>query len=146
MYLTGSTAERQYTGKIRERLPPEQRARTHLSAGELSMSQFIDLLRSVDLFITTDSGPYHIATQIGVPTLSLWGPGSPFQYGITDAPLHGYVWQEFSCSPCMYSRQRDAGKRCGKSFDCMRAITVEQVFKRFSKQYDLLRESRTATS
>jgi len=42
-----------------------------------SLLQLADRIRGARLFIGNDSGPTHLAAQLGVPTLALFGPTSP---------------------------------------------------------------------
>ena len=51
-----------------------------------SLLQLIELLRSASLVIANDSGPLHIAAALGRPTLGLFGPTDPRQFGAF--PLH----------------------------------------------------------
>ena len=46
-----------------------------------SLEELGDRLARARLVIAGDSGPAHLAAQLGVPTLSLFGPGDPRQWG-----------------------------------------------------------------
>lgn len=41
-------------------------------AGQTSLLELAGLIRGCDLFISTDSGPYHMAVALGVPTLAVF--------------------------------------------------------------------------
>jgi ADP-heptose:LPS heptosyltransferase len=70
------------------------------------------LLRRAMLFVGTDSGPMHVAAAVGVPTVTLFGSGSPVVYGPypPTSPAHRIVFKP--------RRGRQGG---------MRAITVDDV-------------------
>lgn len=62
-----------------ERFTPAERALFDSLRGRYhpNLSTLATLLRSARLFIGADSGPTHLATQLGVPTLALFGPTEP---------------------------------------------------------------------
>jgi heptosyltransferase I len=70
------------------------------------------LLRRARLFVGTDSGPMHIAAALGVPTVALFGSGSPVVYGPypPSSPVHRVIFKP--------RRGRTGG---------MTAITVDEV-------------------
>lgn len=47
-------------------------------AGKLSLSQEMDLISNLDVMLSMDSGNAHIASLLGVPTMTLWGATHPF--------------------------------------------------------------------
>jgi lipopolysaccharide heptosyltransferase I len=50
-------------------------------AGKTTLIELGSLLQEMDLLITVDSGPMHMAAAIGTPTLALFGPTSPLRTG-----------------------------------------------------------------
>ncbi|MGH9431135.1 MAG: glycosyltransferase family 9 protein [Terriglobia bacterium] len=44
-------------------------------AGRLSLLEGAALLRRLDVYLTVDSGPAHMAAALGTPLVTLWGPG-----------------------------------------------------------------------
>ena len=42
-------------------------------AGITSLAEFIEMAASCDVFLTNDSGPMHIASALGVPTVAIFG-------------------------------------------------------------------------
>ena len=58
-----------------------QRWQTHHGAKVPSTTlQLLELLHSASAFIGVDSGPTHLAAQIGTPTLTLFGPTDPARW------------------------------------------------------------------
>ena len=132
--LTGEAHEARTTARIVEevkRLAPL--ARVDDFAGKWDFVTFWERLKSCLMLLTNDSGPVHFASYLGVPSVSLWGPGSPHQFGPLDNRAHRVIWSAFPCSPCMYLRDREPGGFCGQTFPCMRDIEVETVFEACSE-------------
>lgn len=102
-----------------ERISAHTRSSPAVAAGSLRLRQVANLLERADLFITNDSGPMHLASAVGTPTLAIFGPTDPRltgPYGNT----HRIVQSSLPCVPCL-SRQ------CSIGLECMHAISVGQV-------------------
>jgi heptosyltransferase-2 len=87
--------------------------------GKTTIDQLTAILANVDLLITNDTGPAHIAAALGRPTLVIFGPTNP----LTTRPLSGQaeiLRHPPDCAPCML---RD----CPIDHRCMTAITVDEV-------------------
>jgi ADP-heptose:LPS heptosyltransferase len=50
-------------------------------AGKTSLKELCFLFKKVDLMVTCDSGPMHIAAAMGTPTVALFGPTDPGRTG-----------------------------------------------------------------
>ena len=89
-------------------------------AGKLSLIELQEALSICDLFITNDSGPMHIAAALGIPTVAIFGPGHPSQFGPYTSPDRYRVLQKHAeCRPC---------RQCSfKSSVCLDGITPEEV-------------------
>jgi heptosyltransferase-2 len=79
------------------------------------------IIRRMQLMVSTDSGPRHLASALGVPTIGLFGPIDPAWSANYQAGAIG-LRLDLPCSPC--------GKRiCPlKHHRCMRDLSVEMVF------------------
>jgi len=91
-------------------------------AGTVSLRQFMALLARSDVFITNDSGPMHVASALGVPTVAL--------FGSTDPELTGPLGEEalvirhdIECSPC-FERECRYGH-----YRCLTGITAAEVLR-----------------
>ncbi|MDE5831593.1 MAG: glycosyltransferase family 9 protein [Desulfovibrio sp.] len=71
-------------------------------AGKTSIAQLANILKSLDLFVTPDTGPMHLANWLGTPVLNLsmgnvnaaeTGPGSPGQLVVSAAMSCYGCWQ-----------------------------------------------------
>jgi heptosyltransferase I len=113
--LTGSSGDRVVTGRIRSMM--KQQAMDW--AGETTLRELAALAALADLFITTDTGPMHLAAAAGGKVVALFGPTAPWRTG-PYGPAHVVVRAGISCSPCF---RRD----CKDEVRCMGAISVEDV-------------------
>ena len=90
--------------------------------GQTDLAELVGILSLVDLLVTNDTGPAHIASALGRPTLVIFGPTNP----LTTRPFSPFaeiVRQPPDCAPCML---RD----CPIDHRCMTAITPDEVFNR----------------
>jgi len=116
--LIGSEAEAEVTAAVRRQMMNQPVILT----GETNLDQLVATLSLVDLLITNDTGPAHIASALGRPTLVIFGPTNP----ITTRPFSPFaeiVRNPPDCAPCML---RD----CPIDHRCMTAITVDEIFNR----------------
>jgi len=112
-------------------------------AGKTDMPEMLEVIRRLDLLAAPDSAPLHVASAFQTPVLGFFGP--------TDSKRHAppgikqTIFQKtVSCGPC-YKRECPA-----KTFDCMKLITVRDVFsaaKKFldEKLNDMKREEKTGS-
>ena len=90
--------------------------------GKTSLDQITALLSVIDLIVTNDTGPAHVAAALGRPTLVIFGPTNPLTTR-PFAPEAEILRHPPDCAPCML---RD----CPIDHRCMTAITVDEVFER----------------
>jgi len=90
-------------------------------AGETSVEELIEKISILDLFITNDSGPMHVAAAFSVPTVCIFGPTrhlETHQWMNRDEML---IRKEMDCAPCM---KRVCPLR---HHECMKLITADDV-------------------
>ena len=98
------------------------RNRPVVLTGETDLAELVAVLSLVDLLVTNDTGPAHIASALGRPTLVIFGPTNP----LTTRPFSPFgeiVREPPDCAPCML---RD----CPIDHRCMTAISPADVFAR----------------
>ena len=88
-------------------------------AGRTSLKELAYLYKKCNAFVTTDTGPMHIAAAMGCRVVALFGPTAPWRTG-PYGQGHKVIRTGIECSPCFK-------KRCD-SMVCMKEITVESVF------------------
>ena len=93
-------------------------------AGKTSVEELIEGISELSLFITNDSGPMHLASAFGVPTVAIFGPTRHIETHQWMNEGEMLIRKEMDCSPCM--------KRvCPlKHHECMKLITATDVLKR----------------
>ena len=80
----------------------------------------------LDLLITNDSGPAHLAAGYGVPSVVIFGPTSWIRWGPRPVSHHRVVRVDMDCAPCA----NYGGRRCprpARNWACMRALTADRV-------------------
>ena len=116
--IFGSRAEEPLTRKVASLC----QNKVILTAGSLDLREASALMERLDLFITNDSGPLHIAQSLGVPTVALFGPTDPA--GLLPLGENGLlkiVKKDVTCQPCRT-------KECRYPF-CLEQISTEEVIK-----------------
>ena len=97
-------------------------------AGKLSLRQSMALYSRMSLAVCVDSGPAHLASAAGVPTVALFGPTDPVRwrpYG----PMHAAVYdQQLTCRPCNYQ------KTC-QDRECLTMLSPDFVFEKCLNVY-----------
>jgi len=88
--------------------------------GKLNIKELCEYIGGLDLFITNDSGPMHIAAAYNVPIVAVFGPTN---YKETSPWSNNYkiVTKDLECAPCM-KRECPLGHH-----NCMKEIKAEDV-------------------
>jgi heptosyltransferase-2 len=116
--VVGSNAEAEVSLEVSRQM----RNRPVMLSGQTDLAELVATLGLVDLLVTNDTGPAHIASALGRPTLVIFGPTNP----LTTRPFSPFgeiVREPPDCAPCML---RD----CPIDHRCMTAITPDHVFER----------------
>jgi heptosyltransferase-1 len=70
--------------------------------GRLSLPGMMEALRCVDLLVTNDTGPMHVAAALGKPVVALFGPTDPSQTGpYGQVEFVQRAEQPPACVPCL---------------------------------------------
>lgn len=120
LVLIGAPNETDYVQKVVEGL-----ARPTLinMAGQSTQEELIALIQNAQLMITNDSGPMHIAFATKTPSVNLFGPCSPMQYG-NMAQRGVSIYKQAYCSPCVHDF---VNPPCQGNNRCMQLISVKEV-------------------
>jgi len=120
--ITGSAADRPLADDVLRQLTDVP---TIDAVGRLELPALAALIGRLDLLVTGDTGPMHLAAAMGTPLVALFGPSDPRRYGPVSTPAE-ILRVDLPCSPC--GRVRLPPERCrGHVPDCMDGITVDRV-------------------
>jgi ADP-heptose:LPS heptosyltransferase len=120
--LTGGPADRDLVQDVERMLTGIAVVNT---AGAMDLVDLAALLSELDVLVTGDTGPMHLAAAVGTPVVALFGPSDPGRYGprATDERV---LYADVPCRPCGLVRLPPA--RCrGHVPDCLDGIGVDQV-------------------
>ncbi len=114
----GTPAEVDVCGAVAAMLRERGAAAADLS-GATSLTGFIDMAAACRAFLTNDSGSMHIASALGIPTVTVFGATDHVATGPTGGRAV-VIREPVECSPCL--------KRvCPIDHRCMTRISAERV-------------------
>jgi heptosyltransferase-2/heptosyltransferase-3 len=119
--FTGSDSEMPLISSISNQM--EQPATT--IAGDSDIGQLAALYHRSLVVLGPDSGPLHLAAATGAPSVALYGPADPSEFGPWGNPKkHAMLASDIACRPC---RVLDWSSDDIRYHPCVRDITVTQV-------------------
>jgi lipopolysaccharide heptosyltransferase II len=137
--LTGSKSERPLLEEVARNTPVCVTMITDASVGQLAA-----LLRRAELVLGVDSGPLHLAVAQGTPTVQIFGPTDPRNYGPWGKEgRHAVITSVYRCPscPCIPCGRLQFPRRELPSHPCVRLVAQEEVL---TEVFKLLR-SRVAS-
>lgn len=109
-------------------------------AGRLDLAQFWWLLKGARLLVCPDTGVAHLGRVVGVPTVTLFGPGSALLFGAgrfwRNAPYRAVTIANFPCRDQQWLFKRHVSwmrhcarppADCNNGNRCMRDLSVDMV-------------------
>lgn len=119
--FTGGDDERALVARIQNRM----KLKSFTAAGELSLSQLGALYERALVVLGPDSGPLHLAAAVRTPTVTLFGPADPVEFGPWGTRnRHIILSAPIGCRPC---RVLDWGDDDPAYHPCVREIHIGQV-------------------
>jgi heptosyltransferase-2 len=120
--ILGSKSEKPLSAELQKNIKTELLD----LCGEFNVSQLISVINNMDVIISNDSGPMHIAAALKKPQIALFGATHP-RLGF--APLNKkaiIISSNISCQPCSLH----GSALCPKGhFLCMNSISPELIMK-----------------
>ncbi len=135
--LSGAAGDRAMVQTVKSGLPGQNVIDV---AGHVDLLTLAGLIERLDLLVTGDTGPMHLAVAVGTPVVAVFGPSDPARYG-PRGRLDQVVRIDLPCSPC--NRIRLPPARCvGHTPDCLELVTVNNVFRAAASVLDQVGRSR----
>ncbi|HET7747209.1 MAG TPA: glycosyltransferase family 9 protein, partial [Vicinamibacteria bacterium] len=125
--VTGGAADRPLAEELARAVPG---GITDLT-GRLTLGETMSVIAALDLFLSPDTGPMHVAAAVGTPSVSVFGPSDATRYfsGGTGQPgtRNVVVRRDLWCAPCNLIRRPP--EECGhdEGPECLRLVTVDEV-------------------
>ena len=124
--LTGTAADRPLAEEVARGLGGVRDL-----TGRLSLIESLSVIGALDLLLSADTGPMHMAAAVGTPSVSVFGPSDPRRYfsGGTGAPgtRHVVVQPDLWCAPCNLIRRPPHECLGPEGPECLRLVTVDDV-------------------
>ncbi len=103
--VTGGPDEAEDAHRLRERLVYHgvPASEVHDLTGKTGLGSLGAVLSRLDLLVSNDTGPAHLAEAVGTPTVRVFGPADPLRWAPLDRARHGVVRRPVACAPCGYA-------------------------------------------
>ena len=119
--IFGGPSETDIAGDIEQELINSGIKNYENLAGNITIPELIDKISNLNLFITGDSGPMHVAAAFQVPTVAIFGPTKDKETSQWMNSKSIIVKKNLECQPCMK-------RTCPlQHHDCMRLIKAVDV-------------------
>jgi heptosyltransferase II len=125
--IFGGKNELEFAKEIENNLTKNNISNYRNLAGKTSIAELTNYISNLDIFITGDSGPMHIAASLNIPTISLFGPTNPIETSQWNNSHSIIVKKSLDCQPCMR-------RKCPlKHHNCMKLIEAREVIDSISE-------------
>lgn len=96
--------------------------------GKTSMEELVSVIKRLDVIVTGDTAPLHVAAAVKTKIVSLFGPTDPRRH-MPPAPGSIMLMRHLACQPCYKGECFQEDKLA-----CLKRITVEEVMQAVVKQ------------
>ena len=121
--VIGGAADIETARRVADGFDP---ARVINLAGRASLARTAAVIEAADLYVSSDTGPLHIAYGVGTPTVHLFGSGILEKWAPAGSRYRA-VHKALPCSPCT---RYGYTPPCPYGVECMRRIEVDDVIER----------------
>jgi ADP-heptose:LPS heptosyltransferase len=136
--ITGSASDRPLAEALARTLPGPSIDAT----GRLDTRETMAVIEGLDLFLSPDTGPMHMACAVDTRSVSVFGPSDPLRYfsGGDGAPgsRHVVVRPELWCAPCNLIRKPPRECAGPAMPECLDLVSTEAVYREAAR---LLRDA-----
>ncbi len=98
--------------------------------GKTTLAQLPSSVKQLDVIVTGDTAPLHIASAVGTKIVALFGPTEPKRH-MPPGVDHVVLVKRIPCQPCYRGTCANQEK-----LKCLRSITVDEVFEAVKEQLD----------
>jgi heptosyltransferase II len=129
--IFGSTNETEIANEIEKTLISKGVNNFQNLAGKTSITELVKCISNLDLLITNDSGPMHLAASFQIPTISIFGPTRDNETSQW-LNIHSVIIKKnLICQPCMK-------RTCPLNHhNCMKLITPKEVIEAIPDVYKI---------
>jgi heptosyltransferase-2 len=113
--IVGAAAER----RLGEAVADGLRAPSRVLCGETTLGELVGVVSGLDLLLTNDSGPMHLAAALGTPLVAVFGPTDWTETAPATSRAR-LVREDVECSPCRL-------RECPIDHRCMARVGVDRV-------------------
>lgn len=113
--ITGTRSEKALMEETAAKIPG-----AHLADPDLPLHTFASLLQEIDLLISNDTGPVHLACALDLPVVAIYSATDPSLCGPYRAKKAAIIYKPRTCEPCLK-------RRCRRPF-CLLQVRPEEVF------------------
>ncbi|GAC1628793.1 MAG: glycosyltransferase family 9 protein [Ktedonobacteraceae bacterium] len=113
------------TGELKEEalvqaVIAKMRTQPLYAVGKTSLGGLAALIGQMDLFISNDTGPAHMAYALNTPSVTIFGPTEPRRWAALDTLAHPFVRGTGECGAC-------TKEECLFEQRCLREVRPEKV-------------------
>jgi heptosyltransferase-2 len=105
-------------------------------AGRTTVPEVASVIRRAAALVCHDSALMHIGNALGTPLIALYGP-TDYVYTRPKGERSVMIRKDLPCAPCMANfakTEEEAYRDCPIEFECMKRISVDEVFDAVLKQ------------
>ncbi|MDP3921581.1 MAG: lipopolysaccharide heptosyltransferase II [Candidatus Omnitrophota bacterium] len=119
-------------GEIADQFLAGETAHVLNMVGKTSSRELIPLVKRLDVLVTGDTAPLHVASAVGTDIVALFGPTDPKRH-MPPGNNHVVINRRLACQPCYRGT-------CSNEEDlaCLRQISIEEVFNAVRKKLNSL--------
>ena len=114
IFITGTPSELALMKDVAAQIPG-----AHLMDPHLSLRSFAAELEQMDLLISNDTGPVHLACALRRPVLAIYSSTDPHLCGPYKALYATALYKRRTCEPCLK-------RRCRRPF-CLLQISIQEA-------------------
>lgn len=120
LLLTGSEKDTELVNRICSSL--RSSPKPIILTGKMTLKQLLALMKKINIFISADSGPLHMASSVGCASIGVFGPTRPELTGPRGKKESIILQKDVGCNKraCYYLECQDN--------TCMQAVTAEDIY------------------